>query len=219
MAFSWDGAISAQTDSTGNPVLVRLTTQANPGETVILIAGNDSSSVTVSSITDDQSNTWDYEASPSSGSGNVLIAWSKITTAITTSDDIVINWSGTADTIARAYKCTGINGATDDGTSNDGYAEEDPQSISVNTPNGGVLFGAFLYPFDYGFIGDTWTYGTEFADMDSGTDMNLSAAYREVATGVRLISRDTSGAFARYAAGVVIPYADAFSYGQAIVVM
>jgi len=218
MAFASLGAYSAEYTSTADPATIRLTTQANPGTVLVLLAGTDTTSRTVSSLTDDSSNTWNYEAS-SNSNGLAVVGWTKVTTALTTADDVLLNWSGgSANTTARLYAFSGLKGS-DVGTNSRVHTSATP-NLGVTSSADGVQIVVFSHPQDY-TIGESLGSFTKLTEIDGAggpPTMSILAAYKEIAAGSNTCTNDIGVSIPYQAAGVVLPYASA-RRRRAIVVM
>lgn len=205
MAFSALGSLATPSTATGDPIVLTLSSNVSAGSLLLVVIGSDSSSITISGISDSQSNTWDFAESGSSGSGMAGIGWVRTTSSMASGVDTVsVNFSGSANAIVALYGFTGLRDVEDvDGSK--AYTESDPQTIALTATAAGYMFAVFAYPFDFGITANASGW-TNFANIDDGTAQALLAFYKSVSAGSNTCSQDpTTSALAYYAAAVVLP--------------
>ena len=200
MALAALGAVSATHTATADPVDLDLSTDIAVGTTVIVPFGGDSNSVSLSSVSDSNGNSWDA-AFVGEGQGNAGIAWSTLTTALASTDIIRLKFNKASDCMARAYAFTGIT-AAEINEATKGYTESATFSLGMSG-SAGVQFCVFAFPVDY--FTTSISGWTRFSDIQDGTDQQLLAYYKEVSSGTQTCSRTIGSTIAYLAAGVRLP--------------
>ncbi len=202
MALAALGAVSAEWTGPADPLVLDMTSSVAAGATVVIPVGGDSNSITVTTVSDTKGNSYRSNFT-SSGTGNAGLIWSTLDTALTSSDTISINFSGSNDSMARAYAFTGIDVAqTVDGQV--AYTESVTYAQTLVAPSVGVMFVCFSFPFDYFTASITgWTTLTSIQD---GTDQQLLAYYKEVSAGSNTATKTIGSVVGYLAAGMVLPY-------------
>lgn len=206
MALSFVGAVTNEAVGAGDPVVLTMSSTVAAGSLIVVVAGGDSNSISLTNVTDSEGHTWTTVAPATSGSGNVMVAWALTTDTMTSgSDTISVNFSGSNDAMVRGYAFTGVDEAALV-TNSKTYTESTTFSLGMTTPSAGVQFAIFTFPFD--FFTTTISGWTKFADIQDGTDQCLLGFYKEVSAGTNTASKTLGTTVAYLAAGMVLPLSE-----------
>lgn len=169
MTISAPVSIFAESYAATDPKTVTLTTGVSSGDGIILLLGGfGSTSVGVTSISDSASNTWNSSVFPSS-SNMVGVAWARANRAMTTSDTITVNWSGT---ITRGwiagYKFSSLSGTSTATVSTSGSTGDPTASLSVG--GNSLVVAVYGYGNQNGPFSPALTYSTGYESLDNYSD-------------------------------------------------
>jgi hypothetical protein len=206
MALSYVGTASNEHKTPTSAVTLTISRTCAVGSIVVVVAGGDSNSISLTSVTDSMGNTYVTTPYISGGNGNVLFAWTKVTGQLVNGDQIYLSYSGTNDVMARAHLFTGIDTPASVTATKDYTFGTPTYSLGMTSGTDGVQFCLFTFPFDY--FSATITGWTKFADIQDGTDQCLLGYYKEVTAGSNTCSRTVGSDIAYFAAGAVLPYAE-----------
>jgi hypothetical protein len=107
------------------------------------------SNLDISSITDSKGNTWDWRSYPST-TAFAAVAWTRVGTAMTTSDTVTVNWNGSPSVAwVSAHGFENASGTpTDEGTGT-GFGSTASVTLDV-TGSDWLAFGTMSLPSDFG---------------------------------------------------------------------
>jgi hypothetical protein len=206
MAFASIGPVTSQDTGSTSASVLTMTSTVPVGTLVVVVAGHDSSLIEISSIVDAGSNSWEWDEI-SSSSGYCAVAWSLLDTQLDSgSDEITVDWNGTADVMVRAYAFSGVS-AADVTSSSKVYTESTSYTFSMNNTSGedALMIAAFCFPFDFG-VSDTPTGWTKFSSITDTADSETLAFYKQIGTGVNTLTESVGVTVAYVSAGVILPY-------------
>jgi hypothetical protein len=185
-------------------------------DVAVLFISYESSSVSITGVTDSNGNDWDVHAYVG-GNGCAAIATAHISSSLISGVDTVsVNLSSSTRTIVRGSSYEGLRQewVSETGKSTTGI----DYFVTWDSGGEGWAFVVFEFPNDYLFADDDISGWTQVFVTDDLTGLHSQQVFRkEVSDGTVLCQNDAIS-LPYVVAAIVLPFTAAGGYGQAVMV-